>query len=267
MNDNIQTALQELRNSLERIDDWAKLIRENQLVASKVIKDAAKALEQLETLVATVGREINDFLGVYREKADKTIEDIEETLLQLNQAVMVTAELVDYLRSVNFPARLDKIDASVAAITQGVQNLSDKLDRYKDSLENKIEKEQEQTRQLIAAQAQETQNRLGRLEASIREEVQANRNAVHLLEQQVQELSAEMKEQLEQEGLKTRKAVDLLEQQVQGLEAEMKEQLEQEGLKTRFTIQKLQKRQNIYFAVLLVLLLGSLGLQVFLILK
>lgn len=238
MNDTIQTALQELRNSLERIDDWAKLIRENQLVASKVIKDAAKALEQLESLAATIGQEMNNFLDVYREKADRSIEEIEKTLLQLNQAVMVTAELVDYLRSVNFPARLDKIDASVAAITQGVQNLSDKLDRYKDSLENKIEKEQEQARQLITAQAQEVQNRLARLETSIREEVQANR-----------------------------KAVGLLEQQVQGLAAEMKEQLKQEASQTRQAIGKLQKRQNMYFVVLLVLLLGSLGLQIFLILK
>lgn len=143
MNEALNNALLDLQDSLGEIDNWAKLLQDNQSAAGEVMKDASKTLQQLEALVLTIQAESDKVLKEFLEKTGKEIDEIEELLMQYRQLATVTAELVDYLRSVNFPARLDKIDSSVAAITQGTQNLSDKLDRHRDQLGDKIEKEAE----------------------------------------------------------------------------------------------------------------------------
>lgn len=187
MNEALNNALLDLQDSLGEIDNWAKLLQDNQSAAGEVMKEAAKTLHQLEGLVVTIKAESDRVLKEFVEKTGKGIDEMEELLMQYRQLAAVTVELVDYLHSVNFPARLDKIDSSVAAITQGTLNLSDKLDRYKDSLENKIEKGQEHALQAI---------------------VQAQNH-----------------------------------------------------------VQSVQKRQNIFFFILLIILLGNLGLLIFMLLK
>ncbi len=143
MNETLNKALLDLQDSLGEIDSWAVLLQDNQGAAVRVMENASKNLEQLSSLAKVIEKESEKTLEAFSTKTGQVLEEVEELLMQYRQLSIATAELVDYLRSVNFPARLDKIDASVASIQQGIQNISDKLDRHKDSIENKIEKEQQ----------------------------------------------------------------------------------------------------------------------------
>lgn len=140
MNEVLNQALLDLQDSLGAIDNWADLLQKNQETAAGVMQESAVVLKQLEQVVVSIEQETQKILDHFQKRTDKTLEEIEALLMQYQQLAAVTAELVDYLRSVNFPARLDKIDASVSAITLGVQNLSDKVDRHRDQLISVLEK-------------------------------------------------------------------------------------------------------------------------------
>lgn len=140
MNEVLNKALLDLQDALGEIDNWASLIQENQQAAADVMDNAGKTLQEVVTLTTSLDKATQKTLTSFTKRTDKVLAEVEALLMQYRQLATVTAELVDYLRSVNFPARLDKIDASVAAITLGVQNLSDKLDRRLDHLTGALEK-------------------------------------------------------------------------------------------------------------------------------
>jgi phage shock protein A len=85
--------------------------------------------------------------GVY-EKLFSNYEDLWKThntavqslIKQHKELSEKVKELIDYLNSVNFPARLDKIDSSIAATLSGIQNIQGQLNTLNSEFNSKIEK-------------------------------------------------------------------------------------------------------------------------------
>lgn len=101
-----------------------------------------KSYDQLESSLLAKGdllqqaaiEKTEAFVGKLDGATEEQKQAIADALIPYQELAEASKTLTDYLKSVNFPARLDKIDSSVMTINQGVQNLSDKLDRQKDQL-------------------------------------------------------------------------------------------------------------------------------------
>jgi hypothetical protein len=63
------------------------------------------------------------------EKFDGPINKVSEISTQIGGQIEVVGALIEKLEKVDFPIRLDKLDATTAGINQGVQNQISKLDQ------------------------------------------------------------------------------------------------------------------------------------------
>jgi hypothetical protein len=81
------------------MDEWS----------SKLKKDTSKILDNYEEIVLHHAKIVDELLKNYRQLA------------------IETEKLIKYLNSVNFPARLDKLDTTVSSINQGLQNTQTRI--------------------------------------------------------------------------------------------------------------------------------------------
>ncbi|AEE54564.1 hypothetical protein [Haliscomenobacter hydrossis] len=149
MNEKIHTALTSLEDHLKEIKHWADLIKNTESVATDSIEKAATGIAKASLLVTQIQTDYETAVLSLQSSSTQMMAMVEDVIDEYKQLAKAAQELVDYLRSVNFPSRLDKIDTSIAGINQGVSNLSDKLERFRDQLITKVEAEHQVTRQSI----------------------------------------------------------------------------------------------------------------------
>ncbi len=118
----INDELKKLKKSLEKLDTYT-----NEIGSAK---DAA-------TSVVDAISEVQSSYSNSIESIDKEVSDLVKTNKPLTGQLQV---LTNKLDQVDFPSRLDKIDATVAGINQGVMNLQGKLDNTERDLREKIGK-------------------------------------------------------------------------------------------------------------------------------
>ncbi len=104
-----------------------------------------KSLGELEQELKKV-KTANDMVSITQKAADEIIKEskkLNETTKKLNSS---TEKLTKKLDKVDFPTRLDKLDATVSGINSGIQNVLSRFDsverNLKDDFNDKIKQVQ-----------------------------------------------------------------------------------------------------------------------------
>lgn len=143
MEEKLVEILTMLENDLKDIDTAVKHIAraEDAAVAvidsnDKFINATKENLHELEKGIKTVVKELT-------EDTDTLVikwEELNEKHLALTDRL---AKLTTYFESVNFPARLDKIDTSISAVNQGIQANQNLLNDLYRRMDQHAEKQSE----------------------------------------------------------------------------------------------------------------------------
>lgn len=139
MNDEIQKALIELEESLKELDSASKLIRESEASSTHVIEEASKTLQGIRIQIGEVMKKGDSVLEQFGDLWDEQHKNVDQFLKKYKELVVSTESLTDYIKKVDFPNRLDKIDNSVTSINLGIQNLMLQIIEFKNELNSKIE--------------------------------------------------------------------------------------------------------------------------------
>jgi hypothetical protein len=109
---------------------------------------AARITSQTESLLSArndLDEKLKEIKKETLEKFDGPINKVSELSTQIAGQVEVVGVLIEKLEKVEFPIRLDKLDATTAGINQGVQNQISKLDQVETRM---LEAIKEQTTQI-----------------------------------------------------------------------------------------------------------------------
>ncbi|MDX1908007.1 MAG: hypothetical protein SF053_13310 [Bacteroidia bacterium] len=174
MNENLHTALIELQSALENIHHWAELLQQNQLAGADALRASAQVMEASTELIQHTDQLLKQHQGLTADLRERYLADMDNALDRYRELVAHTADLVEYLRSVNFPARLDKLDSTAAAISTQATGINDKLDRRFDQLRTDAQQASAQ----LAAQHQEQLGKLSSLDTRLDTQHQAQQDAL-----------------------------------------------------------------------------------------
>ncbi len=148
----VLTALETLHQELEKLVPAIKHVEAAQQVTQMVKEIPLKHIELLEELKqndVTYKAELqdlfkNELIGLTDEnkKLQKTTAEIQQ---QVKAEQEVLAKLSDMVRSfhervekINFPERLDKLDANVAGIMAGIQAIQSRLDGLERNISDRL---------------------------------------------------------------------------------------------------------------------------------
>lgn len=120
MIEQIHEELAKLQSELSRLDNAVKHIE----YAKQLAKDITKNGHELQDRYKEQLREVRDLTNKYQELAERT------------------EKLIDKIDKVDFPIRLDKLDAAVTTINQGLQNTQAKLENLGRDLKDEIKEVQ-----------------------------------------------------------------------------------------------------------------------------
>jgi hypothetical protein len=115
------------------------------LIDSSVKKYNSTTLEIQDTLSENIGNhnkelvnsltefdaKVKSFITSFKNTEEEIKANIEKEFTPYQDLAKETNRLVEYLRNVDFPARLDKIDTAIGGAQQSLNNLPDKIDRVK----------------------------------------------------------------------------------------------------------------------------------------
>jgi uncharacterized phage infection (PIP) family protein YhgE len=169
MNNDIHTHLEKLKTELDKLEPAVKHLQkadENTTVLvntlTNIHKEFTKHLQNIEKSLSDANEKHQKQLTTEIQESIKKLSDSNEQFLKSNSSfekqirVLLseyfglresTLKLIKRIESIDFPARLDKLDASVSSINQGLQN---------------------------------TQTRIGDLERNLKDDIQAKTNDVTL---------------------------------------------------------------------------------------
>jgi chromosome segregation ATPase len=150
MNEEIQNALIDLEASLNELDEAADIIRKSEKASGELIHSVSVTINKvkdqhdlfkkaMDEWSANLKKDSTIILDNYEETVLHHAKIVDELLSNYRQLAKRTEELVKYLNSVNFPARLDKIDSTIASINGGIQNLSTQIADVKRNIDKDLE--------------------------------------------------------------------------------------------------------------------------------
>ena len=120
----INKSLVDLEKELQNINSASKMIKSAEDAAEKTISESKKIL--------------GDLIKESKTTTDKTITEskkLNESTTLLHDAVN---DLINRLGKVDFPIRLDKIDATVSGINSSIQNVIHRLDSVEGNIKSDI---------------------------------------------------------------------------------------------------------------------------------
>ncbi len=135
MSQDIHTHLEKLKTELNKLEP-----------AVKHLQDADKNTATLISLVNKLTLLVNPLLQVY------------ENLINSNE------KLIDKIDKVDFPIRLDKIDATVSAINQGLQNTQTRIGDLERNLKDDIQAKTKEVTSKIEANENSLKKRIDNFE-------------------------------------------------------------------------------------------------------
>jgi chromosome segregation ATPase len=134
-------ALEELHQELNKLEPAIKHIETAQQVTQTVKDIPKKHLELINDLKALFAEELKG-ITTENKNISKTTSELQtevrkelEDLSKLRQAV---AAFHDKVIQINFPERLDKLDANVAGIMAAIQSTQSRLDNVERNLSDKM---------------------------------------------------------------------------------------------------------------------------------
>lgn len=139
MNDEIQKALIELEESLKKLDNAATLIKESETSSALVIEEASKTLQGVRTHIDDLKKKGDQMLNQFGSLWDEQRKNGDLFIKKYEELAEATDSLTEYIKKVDFPNRLDKIDNSVASINLGIQNLMSQIIGFKNDLAIKLD--------------------------------------------------------------------------------------------------------------------------------
>lgn len=116
MKDQVHKDLAKLQGELSRLDS-----------AVKHIEDAKELTKQ----ITSNGQNLH-------EKYSDQLKEVKELTSKYQELVTRTEKLTEKIDKIDFPSRLDKLDASVTGINQGIQNVQTKLENLGTALDRAI---------------------------------------------------------------------------------------------------------------------------------
>jgi len=116
MKEQIHKELASLQSELSRLDGAVKYIED----AKRLSKDITENGQELQ--------------AKYKEQ----LQEVKELTAKYQELVGRADKLIDKIDKVDFPTRLDKLDASVTGINQGLQNTQGKLENIGRYLKDEI---------------------------------------------------------------------------------------------------------------------------------
>lgn len=163
MNQEIHSHLEKLKVELNKLEPAVKHLQKADENATELIsavsaihKEYSKHLRAIEKLLVDsnkdhhkqISKEIQDSttklndLGEKITKSFKIVEkEVKDLLDEYNFLSSETEKLVNKIDKVDFPIRLDKLDATVSSVNQGLQNIQQRLGEvernFKDDLQAK----------------------------------------------------------------------------------------------------------------------------------
>jgi chromosome segregation ATPase len=118
----INEELKKLKKSLERLDNYTTEIGSAKDAATSVVEAIGEVQNSYSTSIKSIDTEVSSLVETNKPLIEKL------------------SELTNKLDQVDFPSRLDKIDATVAGINQGVMNLQGKIDNTERDLRDQLGK-------------------------------------------------------------------------------------------------------------------------------
>jgi broad specificity polyphosphatase/5'/3'-nucleotidase SurE len=116
-------------SSLNKIEEIANELEKR----AKEMKEMSVVTGHMESISKSMSVS-TDTIKLESKKLSDFIEDSSENINKVERSV----EKID---NVNFPSRIDKIDSSVSAVYQGIQNLQMRVENFERSIKETIEKE------------------------------------------------------------------------------------------------------------------------------
>lgn len=171
MNEQLNEALIQLEKDLSKIRSANDQLLESGKISLEMTETFTGALDHIKDQMQSIEKVFNSLADDYRSSAKENLSAINDAnskwsaslksstedlfahykslwkkhneevkqLIQEHEALSSkTAELVSYLNSVNFPARLDKIDSSISANNTSIQNFYQQVDGIKSDLRNDL---------------------------------------------------------------------------------------------------------------------------------
>lgn len=148
MEKQINESLLELEEALSGITNWVDMMRKSEQSTAQFLEEGERLFTTAAKALQKASSKLLKTAEAFEKNMDQISEDTREMLTYYQNLAEATAKLVEYLRSVNFPARLDRLDQTIASVQSNVQNLGDKLDRQFDRVVQKQEAQDKQLRKL-----------------------------------------------------------------------------------------------------------------------
>jgi len=152
-NDNHLTQIKQITQ--EFFDNSLKI---SEQATNKYIATAQTVADENNKLVATTKNLINESIETFNHNSDEILKSNTKKLEELlklttsNEHLINSNEnLVGVINKIDFPNRLDKIDNTISAINQGIQNTQTQLSKVETSIQKDLTY---QTKELIEATTQ-----------------------------------------------------------------------------------------------------------------
>lgn len=189
MKDEIQKALIDLEASLKELDAAAELIRRSEEASSDLIKIVSDLIGNVKVHLDSFKTFMEKWAFVLKSDTEKILDNYRvvaknhekignELLNNYRQLAEETMKLVKYLNSVNFPARLDKIDSTIASINSGIQNLHTQIADTKREISKELEG--------IVKKVDEISNAVRRIENNLTKISEQNEERFKILNQNLE---------------------------------------------------------------------------------
>lgn len=141
MEDKLVEIIGFLEKDLKDIDSAVKHLSKSQEAAQALVDSNLEFAETFREHMILLQQEIKNLLETLKTDTDDIIQKWYRLASELNIMAEKLSRMTTYFESVNFPARLDKIDTSIATVQQGIlsnQTILNDLYRKMDQHAEKI---------------------------------------------------------------------------------------------------------------------------------
>lgn len=141
--DNATKQISFMASTGESIAQGAKLLQENYMLHLKnieqlITEQVSAEVQKLENVSSKINTEILQIKNDALAKFDEPIQKVSDLTSAVAQHLDTLKLLLTKLEKVDFPTRLDKLDATVAGINQATQNLQARLERVESNIKDDL---------------------------------------------------------------------------------------------------------------------------------
>jgi septation ring formation regulator EzrA len=149
MEDKLVEILGLLEKDLLGIDSAVKHLSKSQEAAQALVDSNMEFASSFREHMEVLQGEIKNILATLKTDTDAITDKWEKLASGLSDMTDRLGKLTTYFESVNFPARLDRVDTSIATIQQGILSNQTLLNDIYRKMDQHAEKQSQYSNQLI----------------------------------------------------------------------------------------------------------------------